>query len=122
MGSKPLRDRINEEDSLKKEVNPMAAKEKRLVVPMVSVTHNESDTGLLIEVDLAGAQKESVALEMGDAGFCVKGDAEDFRYETCYMLAHEIKPRETKAKFDSGLLRIEVPFRDMLRGHKVAIK
>lgn len=100
----------------------MLSEEKRLVVPMVNVTHNEDDTGLRIEVDLAGAQKESLALEMGDAGFCVKGDAEDFRYETCYMLAHEIKAKEAKAKFDSGLLRIEVPLKDILRGHKVAIK
>ncbi len=100
----------------------MVSEEKRVVVPMVNVTHNEDDTGLRIEVDLAGAQKESVGLEMGDAGFCVKGDAGDFRYETCYMLAHEIKAKEAKAKFDSGLLRIEVPLKDILRGHKVAIK
>lgn len=89
---------------------------------MVSVTHNDDDTGLRIEVDLAGAQKESLDLEMGDVGFCVKGEAADFRYETCYMLAHEIKPKEAKAKFDSGLLRIEVPLKDIMRGHKVAVK
>ena len=59
---------------------------------------------------------------MGDAGFCVKGEATDFRYETCYMLAHEIKAKEAKAKFDSGLLRIEVPLKDILRGHKVSIR
>ncbi len=100
----------------------MVAEEKRLIVPMVSVTHNDDDTGLRIEVDLAGAQKESLDLEMGDVGFCVKGEAADFRYETCYMLAHEIKPKEAKAKFDSGLLRIEVPLKDIMRGHKVAVK
>lgn len=45
-----------------------------------------------------------------------------FRYENCYMLAHEVKGEETKAKFDSGLLKINVPFKDTLHGHKVTIE
>ena len=43
-----------------------------------------------------------------------------FRYENCCMLAHEVKGEETK--FDSGLLKINVPFKDTLHGHKVTIE
>lgn len=100
----------------------MAQKEKRVVVPIINVNHNSDDTGLEIRVDMAGASKESVDLDVGDKGFCVKAEAEDFRYENCYMLAHEIKHKEARAKFDSGLLKITVPFRDTLHGHKVAIE
>ena len=57
----------------------MAKIEKRMVVPAVDVRHKADDTGLLIDVDLAGAKKETVELEMGTAGFCVKGEGEDFR-------------------------------------------
>lgn len=100
----------------------MAQEEKRVEVPLVKINHNDNDSGLVITVDLAGASKESVDLDMGDRGFCVKADAEDFRYENCFMLAHEVKPDESRAKFNSGLLTIQVPFKEVHRGHKVTIE
>lgn len=100
----------------------MEEDEKRIVVPNISVNHNDDDTGLEVRVDIAGASKESVDLDVGDEGFCIKAEAEDLRYESCYMLAHEIKREEARARFDSGLLRITVPFRNTLHGHKVAIE
>ena len=95
--------------------------EKRVLVPLINVNHSDDDSGLRIEVDLVGATKKSVDLEMGNGGFCVKAEGEDFKYESCYMLAHEVKPEEAKAKFNSGLLTIDVPFKETTRGHKVAI-
>jgi len=100
----------------------MTEEEKNVIVPMVNVNHNDDDSGLVIKVDLAGASKESVDLDMGDKGFCVKAEGEDFRYENCYMLAHDIKADETEAKFTSGLLVIKAPFKDMRRGQKVTIQ
>ena len=100
----------------------MAHEEKQVIVPSINVIHNSDDTGLEIRVDMAGASKESVDLDVGDKGFCIKAEAEDFRYENCYMLAHEVKREKAKAKFDSGLLKITVPFKDSLHGHKVAIE
>ena len=100
----------------------MAEDEKRVLVPNVNVKHSDDNSGLVIEVDLAGASKESVDLDMGSAGFCVKAERDDLRYENCYMLAHDVKPEETKAKFISGLLTIRVPFKETHRGHKVAIE
>jgi len=100
----------------------MAQEEKRVVVPIINVNHNSDDTGLEIRVDMAGASKESVDLDIGEKGFCIKAEAEDFRYDNCYMLAHEVKSEEAKAKFDSGLLKITVPFKDTLHGHKVTIE
>lgn len=95
--------------------------EKRVLVPLINVNHSDDDSGLRIEVDLVGATKKSVDLEMGNGGFCVKAEGDDFRYESCYMLAHEVKPEEARAKFNSGLLTINVPFKETIRGHKVAI-
>jgi HSP20 family molecular chaperone IbpA len=103
-------------------VEKMAQEEKRVVVPIINFNHNGDDTGLEIRVDMAGASKDSVDLDVGDKGFCIKAEAEDFRYENCYMLAHEVKREEAKAKFDSGLLKISVPFKDTLHGHKVSIE
>jgi HSP20 family protein len=106
----------------RKGVTQMDKNSKRVVVPMINVNHNDDDTGLDIRVDLAGASKESVDLDVGDKGFCIKAEAEDFRYDNCYTLAHEVKRESAKAKFDSGLLRISVPFKDSLHGHKVTVE
>ena len=100
----------------------MAEEQKRVKVPITNINHNDDDSGLVITVDLAGASKESVDLDMGDRGFCVKAEADDFRYDNCYMLAHEVKPAESRAKFNSGLLTILVPFKETRRGHKVKIE
>ena len=95
---------------------------KRIVIPEVVINHNDDNTGLEIRVDLVGASKESVDLDMGEKGFCLKAEAEDFLYENCFMLAHEIKSKEAKAKFTSGLLKIVVPFKDAAPGHKVIVE
>ncbi len=106
----------------RREANSMEKKTKRVVAPMVDIRHDAKDTGFIILIDLAGATKNSVELEMGTGGFCVKGEGKDFRYENCYMLAHEVQAKQAKAKFESGLLTIHVPFKEKWRGHKVAIK
>jgi len=59
---------------------------------------------------------------MGTGGFCVRAEADAFRYESCFILAHEVKPQEAKAKFESGLLTITVPFKETIHGHKVPIE
>ncbi len=96
--------------------------EKRVIVPIINVSHNEEGTGLDIKVDLAGAHKDRLDLEVGKVGFCIKAEGEDFRYESCYRLGHEVKAEEAKATFDSGLLTIQAPFAELMRGHKVAIE
>lgn len=100
----------------------MEEKEKRVVVPSITTTHDDTDTGIWVSVNLAGAPKETVDLEMGEAGLCVRAEADDFRYEACFMLAHKIKPEKAKAKLDAGLLRIHAPFEETMRGHKVQVE
>lgn len=100
----------------------MVEEEKRVIAPRVDVTHNDKNTGLQISVNLAGAPKESVELEMGKEGLCVKAEADSFRYETCFMLAHRVRSQDAKARFESGLLNIEVPFEETMRGHKINIE
>jgi HSP20 family molecular chaperone IbpA len=99
----------------------MEEREKRVLVPMTNIIHDDEDNGFRIDVDLAGALKDSVELDMGGGGFCVKAQGDAFRYDSCFMLAHEVKPDEAMAKFDSGLLTIHVPFRGSVRGHRVAV-
>ncbi len=100
----------------------MEKDEKRVIAPAVNVVHTAGDKGLRININLAGASKKSLGLEMGKEGLCVKAEAKDFRYHTCYMLAHKVKAKEANAKFSSGLLTIQVPFEESMRSHKIDIQ
>jgi HSP20 family molecular chaperone IbpA len=84
--------------------------------------------GLLIAS--VSAQAEELVIQMhlidsagvGKAIGTVRAEGGDFRYETCFMLAHRVKAEEAKAKFEAGLMTIQVPFEETMRGHKVAIE
>jgi HSP20 family molecular chaperone IbpA len=97
-------------------------KEKRVIIPTINANHNEDDTGLRISVNLAGASKDTVELDMGKEGLCVKAEGEDFRYDLCFMLAHRVKAEEARAKFEEGLMTIDVPFEETMSGHKVTVE
>lgn len=97
-------------------------KEKTMVSPTVCAYHDEKDENLIIEVELPGVKKKDVKLNMTDEGFCVSGERADFIYEVCYRFLHEISLDEGKAKFDSGLLTITVPFRKPAQPTEIPIE
>jgi HSP20 family molecular chaperone IbpA len=37
------------------------------------------------------------------------------------MLAHKVKTKKADAKFDSGLLTVDVPFEESMRSHSIEI-
>lgn len=48
---------------------------------------------------------------MNAIGFCIRAEGEDKIYHGCVTLGHEGVPKKAKAKFDNGLLKIGVPFK-----------
>jgi len=90
--------------------------------PEVSISHDEKDEGLVVEVELPGVKKEEIKLTISSKAFCVSADREDIKYEGCYQFAHEVDKEKAKAKFENGLLKFGVPFREPLKGTKVEIE
>ncbi|MEM3624477.1 MAG: Hsp20/alpha crystallin family protein [Nitrososphaerales archaeon] len=84
--------------------------------------HDEKDEGYEIEVELPGVKKEEINLYFWSRGFCVDANKEELAYSGCYTLAHDVKIDEAKAKFENGLLKIKVPFKEKLRARKVSIE
>ena len=39
----------------------------------------------------------------------------------CYILAHAVNGENAKAKFDNGLLNVQIPIKRILKGKKVPI-
>ena len=94
---------------------------KRSVCPEVMIIRNESNEGLHIEVALPGVDRKAVDLSFGDHHFCVSGDREEFTFDGCYELAHEVAKTKANAVFDNGLLKVDVPFLEMDQAVKVSI-
>ena len=85
----------------------------------------ETETGVVLAVELPGVGKENVAVEVKDNILTLKGERlskpgikeENFyRQERCYgifqrsfTLHHNIQPNLIKAKFKDGMLEIEIP-------------
>ncbi len=97
-------------------------KDKTLVPPTVCAYHDEKDENLIVEVELPGVKKKDLKLEMTEDGFCATGERDDFCYQACYNFLHEIDANKTKAKFDSGLLIITVPFEKPEKPREIAIE
>jgi len=85
----------------------------------------ETETGVILAVELPGVGKENVAVEVKDNILTLKGqrlskpeikEENYYRQERCYgtfqrsfTLHHNIQPNLIKAKFKDGMLEIEIP-------------
>jgi HSP20 family protein len=102
----------------------VAKKEAKLVKPTLSpiMYMDHDDKNYYIQVELPGVKKEDVELEVSDQSFCVRGERADIELLGCYILTHAVNAEKAKAKFDNGLLNIEIPIKKILKGKKIAIE
>jgi HSP20 family protein len=90
------------------------------ITPCACVSHDDQSGRLQIELELPGVDKKDISLEMRKDSFCVSAPrGEDTEYSGCFMLAHEVMPDKTEAKYESGLLQIFAPMKDW--EHKVNV-
>jgi HSP20 family molecular chaperone IbpA len=85
--------------------------EKTKVMPSVFFSHDDKGGKFRVDVELPGVDKQSITLDMRKDSFCVNATRDDIEYAGCYMLAHEVEPEKTEARFESGLLKITSPIR-----------
>ena len=97
--------------------------ERLKVTPCACFSHDDKGGQLKIEMELPGVDKKDIRLEMRKDSFCVTAQrGEDTEYSGCFMLAHEVVPEKTEAKYESGLLRIFAPIRDWEHKMNVTIQ
>ena len=98
----------------------MSRTQKQEILPEATVDHDREKYH--IEVELPGVSKEKIELEFGEQGFCVKASRDDVVFNACYSLAHTVDPKKADAKFENGLLKVTVPFKQPIAGTKVQVK
>jgi HSP20 family protein len=90
------------------------------VMPCACFSHDDQGGRLRIDIELPDVDKKDISLDMRKDSFCVSAPrGEDTDYSGCFMLAHEVMPEKTEAKYESGLLRIFAPMKDW--EHKVNV-
>ncbi len=97
-----------------------AKRTKPSIAPVMYLDHDNKL--YYIQVELPGVKKEDVTLEVSDTSMCVTGSRLDVDYLGCFVLTHTVDGDKAKAKFEDGLLSIEIPIKKILKGKKVSIE
>lgn len=95
-------------------------KEKPTMTPNAAMDHDKKF--YYIEVELPGVKKQDIELSVSDQSFCVRATREDIEFLGCYLLAHLADTDATRAKFDSGLLSMEIPLKKSTKEKRVTIE
>jgi HSP20 family protein len=95
-------------------------KEKPTMTPNAYMDHDKKF--YYVEVELPGVKKEDIELSVSDQSFCVRAPREDIEFLGCYVLAHLADTDNTKAKFENGMLSMEIPLKKQQKEKKVPIE
>jgi HSP20 family molecular chaperone IbpA len=81
----------------------------------MSIVTNDENSEYLINIQLPGAEKDSIKLKVGEERIYVEAKGESIDYAGDYSLCCPIKPQDVKATYKEGLLKIRAPFGDLLK-------
>jgi HSP20 family protein len=91
-----------------------------VITPEVCIDHD--DSAYYIDVELPGVDKGHVDLSIGEQSVCVEAARDDVVYLGCFSLAHPVDETKAVAKFENGLLKIEVPLKAPIKGKRIKIE
>jgi HSP20 family protein len=97
--------------------------ERVKVAPEVCSYTDEENSKLIVEVTIPGVAKEDITLKMHADSFSLSASRKDIEYATTMSFCCPVVPEEAKAKYENGLLKMEVPFKDAMEDAiKIKIK
>ena len=97
--------------------------ERTKLTPCTCLSHDEKSGRLKIEVEMPGADKNHMKLDMRKDSFCVTAPrGEEAEYSSCFNLSREVEPEKAEARFENGLLRIFAPIKDWEHKYSVQVQ
>src|SRR4030042_5956725 len=70
--------------------------------------HNQ----LHIEIELPGVKKEDIKFKLHEDSFYIHATKGDIEYVGSYAVCCPVKPARAKAKYEEGLLIVDVPYKE----------
>ncbi|NIS61432.1 MAG: Hsp20/alpha crystallin family protein [Proteobacteria bacterium] len=88
------------------------AEERLKVSPDVCAYVDDGHTKLNLEISIPGVKKKDINLKMHEDSFNLTAPRENIEYVTALSFCCPVVPEKAKAKYEAGLLKIEIPFKD----------
>lgn len=86
--------------------------EKINVAPDVFSYADSEHSRLNIEITIPGVKKKDIDLKMHEDSLSLSAPRENITYSAALSFCCPVRTSDAKAKYENGLLRIEVPFKD----------
>jgi HSP20 family protein len=93
------------------------------VTPEVCSYVDEEHSKLVVEITIPGVEKKDINLRMHEDSFNLIAPRKDIEYVTSLSFCCPVLPDSAEAKYENGLLRVEVPFKDTMEDAvKITVK
>ncbi|HUI93471.1 MAG TPA: CS domain-containing protein [Chitinivibrionales bacterium] len=84
--------------------------------PHICRYSSDDDDTLIIEIALPGVKRKDIELRLNENSMYVSAPMGDIHYVTSESLCCPIVPGKAHARLKNGLLKIEAPYRDTVKG------
>ncbi len=101
------------ESEKKTEIEEVEEPTKRLISPEMCSYVNDEGTGYVIEIILPGVEKDTISLKLNEEYLFVRGETDTLKYIGDFGLCCPVDAGKAKSTYNNGLLKIEVPFKDL---------